>query len=84
MEVIHLEGIKNKMNNASDCSESNPYILKTHQFYYIQNKNSKYMGKTLRNFILLKVKLLIWFIILKELMNSDDFLSSTENQPLFI
>lgn len=74
MEVILLEVKESKINNALDSSENNQYILKTHRFYFIQSKNSKYMDKILKNFTLLKVKLHTWFIILKESISSEDFL----------
>jgi len=66
MEVTLLEARVNKINNASDCLENNPYIFRTRQYYFILSKNLKCMDKISKSSILLRAKPHIWFITFKE------------------
>ena len=66
MEETRLEVKANKISNVSDCLESNQYIFRIRQFYFILSKNSKCMDKISKSSTLLKAKLHIWSIIFKE------------------
>ncbi len=84
MVEILLVGLVKKINNVLDSLENNLSTFSSPPFSYIPEKSLKFMDKTFKDFIHFKAKLLIWFIMFKELINLEGFLSLIESQLLFI
>ena len=84
MVEILLVGSVKKISSVLGFLENSLFTFNNPLFSYTPDKSLKFMDKTSKDYIHFKAKLPIWFIIFKESINLEDFLSLIENQLLFI